>query len=124
MDKNKLSNIYALYFISIANLLIMHYYIVNTCPESPLVLADYISNLGGVMFEVSIFMLITMAVLKGNVLASLLCCYILTLLWSFSNVLYSRYFGQYISISAIVDGGGESCKWFYAKMYFRRTKAV
>lgn len=94
-----------LYLFSVVNLLFMHYYIiVNYGAEKPLIYVDFIENLCGVTFDVAVLFFIfrLFAGRKNNRGGEiLLCSYAVTLLWSFSNVVYSRFFGHYISFSAI-----------------------
>lgn len=95
-----------LYIISIVNLLLMHYYIMITCrleeAIDPLLCID---NLLGVICDVTIVLSITLLITWGKQKTSLFITAIITLLWSFSNILYSRFFHHYISLSAIGQVG-------------------
>lgn len=134
-----------LYAFSVVNLLFMHYYISLICgAEDPLTFVEYLENFGGCLLDVCILFLLMMLIVRGNIKRSLLGCYIVMLLWSFSNVLYSRFFGQYIPFSAIgqlgsvADGfmircmlGGLSVTDFFYivspvafAVYYRRSSSV
>lgn len=96
----------ALYFLSVLNLLFMHYSIVIGCgTEDPLSYIEYIENIGGIAIDVLIVFFVFFLLTKFHLKRSLLLSYIVTLCWSFSNVLYSRYFHQYLSYSVIGEAG-------------------
>ena len=102
--KNK-GNI-GLYIISIVNLLIMHYYILLTCRvEEAIDALLWIDNLGGIVVDITLILAITLIITRGRLRQSLLTSAIITLLWSFSNIIYSRFFHHYISLSAIGQAG-------------------
>ena len=95
-----------LYVISIVNLLIMHYYILLTCRvEEATDALLWIDNLGGIVVDITIILAIMLIITRGRLRQSLLVCAIITLLWSFSNIIYSRFFHHYISLSAIGQAG-------------------
>ena len=95
-----------LYVISIANLLIMHYYILQTCRvEEAIDAVLWIDNLWGIVVDITIILSITLLITRGRFRQSLLVSAITTLFWSFSNIIYSRFFHHYISLSAIGQAG-------------------
>ena len=113
-----------LYILSVINLLVMHYYIMTTCRlEEATDAVLWIDNLLGIVIDITIVGTITLLFTWGRLRISLFITAIITLLWSFSNVLYSRFFHHYISISAISQTGtladgfmlqnvAEGIKWF------------
>jgi len=84
----------------------MHYYLlmndyiefINTFPA-------YIYNVLGVVFDVCFVFVIFFLILKKNQKAAINSCFIITLLWSFSNILYARFFHHYISLSVFSQTG-------------------
>ena len=90
----------SLVLISVTNLIVMHY-IIGRYTEVPYETTSYIDNVLGIGIDILILNFIFLFLFKGNIRLSLLVCNIITAAWSFSNVLYSRFFFQYISISSI-----------------------
>lgn len=94
------------YVISVVNMLLMHYYILITCRVEETVDALlWLDNLLGVFFDITIVLSLTLLITWGKQQLSIFITAIITLLWSFSNILYSRFFHHYISISAIGQVG-------------------
>lgn len=95
-----------LYIISIVNLLFMHYYILITCRvEEATDAVLWIDNLLGIICDITIILSFTLFITWGIQQLSLFITSVITLLWSFSNILYSRFFHHYISLSAIGQAG-------------------
>lgn len=95
-----------LYTSAVVNLLIMHYYILFSCRvEEATDAVLWIDNLWGVVFDVTILTAIVLLFTWGRIRLSLFITAMITLLWSFSNILYSRFFHHYISLSAIGQAG-------------------
>lgn len=95
-----------LYIISIVNLLFMHYYILITCRvEEATDAVLWTDNLLGIICDITILLSLSLFITWGRQQLSLLITSVITLLWSFSNILYSRFFHHYISLSAIGQAG-------------------
>lgn len=95
-----------LYAISIFNLLVMHYYLLITCrAEEATDTVLWIDNLLAVVIDITIISSVMMLFTWGKIRLSLFITAIISLFWSFSNVLYSRFFHHYISLSAIGQTG-------------------
>lgn len=91
-----------LYIISVVNLLLMHYYILFTCRvEEAIDNLLWIDNLLGVICDVTVIVSLALLITWERQKLSLFMTAIITLSWSFSNILYSRFFHHYISLSAI-----------------------
>ena len=102
--KNK--KLFGLYCITIVNLLIMHYYILFACRvEEATDAVFWVDNLLGIVFDVTILSAIALLFTWGRLRLSLFITAIISLFWSFANVLYSRFFHHYISMSAISQTG-------------------
>lgn len=87
------------------NLLVMHYYIFYTCGlggwGNSLTFAN---NFFSIIVDTCAIFLFFYFLCATSVKISLHLTFYCTLLWSFANVLYSRFFQQYISFSAIGQG--------------------
>ena len=102
----RFNSIWTLLFLCGLNLLVMHYYIHITCQDGTIDITCYADNVVGVYFDVCLlFLLFWFSFLKKAKIA-LFFCFVITFLWSFSNIMYSRFFFNYITLSAI--GQGES----------------
>ena len=91
-----------LLILSILNLLFMHYSIFLSCNvERQIDNTIYVDNLCVVICEVLLLFVILSLLTNRKVRLSALLSSLITLLWSFCNVVYARFFFQYISVSAI-----------------------
>ena len=96
--------IWGVLLLSIVNLLYMHYYILfSYSMEFEIIAIDVIDNLIGVLFDVILLYAFSYIVTKGNIKLALSILFIITLIWSFSNVMYSRFFQHYLTFSSIVQ---------------------
>lgn len=88
------------------NLLVMHYYIFfySGIEWKPNFLT-FLNNILGVIIDVFLLFLLLCFVLQRRIKVALCITFFFTLFWSFANVLYSRFFFQYISLSAIGQSG-------------------
>ena len=88
------------------NLFVMHYYILFSYGlEGEYDITQFIDNLFGICFDVSaLYLAFFLLSLRRN-MAAVSMCFVVTWLWSFSNVIYSRFFFHYLSLSAISQGG-------------------
>ena len=98
-------SIWSIFGLCMLTLIVMHYYIVFTCPlESPPSFIDYTDNFFGIIVDIffvfSLFFILSSKRIKISLGLTFLCC----ILWSFSNVMYSRFFRHYLSLSAISQG--------------------
>ncbi len=88
----------------ILNLLFMHYYFIMTgCLEVDAGFTIYVDNILGVYLDIAVLFWIAYIVLMKSPRFTLIIIFMITLCWSFSNVLYSRFFHHYISLSAIAQ---------------------
>lgn len=90
--------------MSFTNLAIMHC-IIGQYVEVPLDATSYIDNAIGILFDVLTLLCILFVSFKGNIKNVVGCTFFISLLWAFSNILYSRFFFQYISFSSISQIG-------------------
>lgn len=92
-------------FACCVNLCLMHYYILQNCQFDVMIEAtSIIDNAMGVCFDI-VTLFICLKLITRNDKFSLCILFILTWLWSFSNIIYSRFFHHYLSLSAIGQGG-------------------
>ena len=97
---------HVLLFLSVLNLMIMHYTIFSSCNvERQIDFTVFIDNFCAVSFECLFLFFVLSIFFWGRTARSAFVCSILTLLWSFCNIVYARFFHQYISVSAIGEGG-------------------
>ena len=64
-----------------------------------------LDNLLAVLLDVTAVFLLSLLFFCGRVKTSLTVTFILTLILSFSNIIYSRFFGQYLTFSAVGQAG-------------------
>ena len=91
---------------SLVNLLFMHYYFVyKSLYVGKMFFFTPIYNFLFIIFDLAIILLFSFCFTFGRLNLSILLTYIITLLWSFANVVYCRFFYQNISLSAIYQAG-------------------
>ena len=110
MSKKKTLNIrygeVVLFVMSMVNLLYMHYYVFyNQCMEVPMFVFSPILNVLSILIDISIFFLVFYSLSLRRFDLGLWLTYLFTLLWSFSNTFYCRFFSHYLSLSAIGQAG-------------------
>lgn len=107
MTNNSLTHIKqaTLIVMCIMNLVYMHYTIITTnSPEYPLDGTSSIDNITGIFIDIFIVFFITSLLTLGKFKPTIATTFIVTYLWSFCNILYSRFFNSYLTISAIGQG--------------------
>lgn len=103
--KNLPLRYYLLILFSGINLVFMHYSIKSTIIlEFPLDNTSIIDNLTGVLFDTLFVFLFSCLLACGKPKVATVITYILTLIWAFCNIIYSRFFDSYLTISAIAQG--------------------
>ena len=96
----------ALLTLCVVNLLFMHaYFRLNGLFETWPYAYSGIINLIVVVFDVSILVMFFLLLTIGRLKASILLSFVITLIWSFVNVFYGRFFMQYLPISVIAQAG-------------------
>lgn len=98
--------VFFLFLLSMLNLLFMHYFFYFNGYLEWTWMYSIIINLCSVVFDVSVLLILFLLLFKGKFKPAILCSYILTLVWSFVNVVYGRFFFQYMSLSAIGEAHG------------------
>lgn len=83
------------------NLIFMHYYFYFNGYLEWTWMYSLLINLCSIVFDVSFSFVLFLLLFKGNYKPAILLTYILTLIWSFVNVIYGRFFFKYMSLSAI-----------------------
>ena len=87
------------------NLFVMHYYILFTASmDDENNFTRFIDNIFGTVIDVVVVTLIAYIITRRSLKATATITFLVTLFWSFSNVLYSRFFHHYLSLSAITQG--------------------
>lgn len=83
------------------NMLFMHYFFHLNGYLEWTWMYSYIINFCSVIFDVSVILFLSLLCFRGRLKPSLALTHIITIIWSFVNVIYGRFFFQYISLSAI-----------------------
>ncbi len=92
--------------LSLANLLYLHYYFLLTISlEINCYFTSYCDNLLACIIDTTFIFMIAWLINFGRIRNSLITTFIITLLWSFSNIFYARFFHQYLSWSSIGQVG-------------------
>lgn len=99
------NSIWLILCLSGLNLIFMHHTILYACHlDIEINITSYFDNLLGVCFDICIIYLFFYVITWKNTKTSIWLVFIFTWLWSLSNVIYSRFFYHYLSISAIEQG--------------------
>ena len=110
IEKAKGMNMYKyslLLFMSILNLWVMHlYFVLNGYMEDILFVYSYVVNFCTTIIDVSVVLFVFLCLSLGRLRTSVFLTYFLTLIWSFSNVFYARFFFHYLTLSAIGQASG------------------
>lgn len=97
---------WGMFMMSLVNLLFMHYQFLFTISlESACLKTSCFDNLIACLFDVSLILGVAWLITFRRTRASLVIAFIITLLWSFCNILYSRFFNQYLLKSALGQAG-------------------
>ena len=97
---------FVLFIMSLMNLLFVHYYFLLTIDlEVPCFKSSLIDNFIACLLDVSVVLLIAWIITLRRLRLSLAITFIVTLVWSFCNVFYARFFHQYLSWSSIGQAG-------------------
>lgn len=83
------------------NLLFMHYFFYSSDYLEWTWLYSVAINLCGIVFDVFVILILSLIIVGRRLRPALLITEIITMLWSFVNVMYGRFFFQYLSLSAI-----------------------
>ena len=95
-----------MFMMSMINLLFMHYqFLFTVSVESPIFMTSCFDNLIACLLDITVVLGVVWLLTFRRLRTSLTITFIITLLWSFCNVLYSRFFYQYLSRSAIGQAG-------------------
>lgn len=108
MPKLSKLNIKTLLLIAIpmSNLLFMHYFFYfRGFLEWTWVYSEVI-NMCGVVFDISVLIILFLLLLGGRFKITMAIIQVITFLWSFVNVMYGKFFFQYMSLSAISEAHG------------------
>lgn len=102
MKRIHISPSWLLLGLCMMNLFFMHYYIISTSRvEWSAGIMSYLDNLVAVSFDIGVVFFVFYFLTGRRQKYTLYLCFAITLLWSFCNMFYSRFFYQYLSLSAI-----------------------
>lgn len=106
INKRFFNIISVVFFMSVMNMLYMHYQILNTVGlEFYFAKTSCLDNFLAVLLDVTAIFSISLLLTWGRMKTSVLLTFFITLFLSFANVFYSRFFGQYLSLSAVGQAG-------------------
>ena len=87
--------------LSCLNMIFMHYYVyTGHYMEDVLLAYSFCYNLLSICFDISVLLLVFLLLTGARVKTSILLTFVTSWLWSFANVFYVRFFGQYLTLSA------------------------
>ena len=96
----------SLFMVSVVNLLFMHHYFLQTIAlEVGCFKSSLVDNFLACLLDASFILLVAWIITLGRLRLSLAITFIVTLLWSFCNTFYARFFHQYLSWSSIGQAG-------------------
>ena len=98
-----------MFLMSVVNLLFMHHYFLRTIDlEVGMFKSSLVDNLIACLLDASVILLISWLITFRRLRASLAITFAITLIWSFVNVFYARFFHQYLNWSSIGQAGNLS----------------
>ena len=100
------TNNYLLIAFPMLNLLFMHYYFYFNGILEWAWKYSVIINIYGVTFDVLFLLVLFLTLFRGRFKPAIAIVQALTLIWSFVNVMYGKFFFQYMSLSAIGEAHG------------------
>lgn len=102
MNVFKTNNLWLVLTLCGLNLFVMHYSALFTgCVDGEMNITTIVDNIVGVCSDVIILFLLAYGITMKRLRPALVITFCITLLWSFSNVMYSRFFHSYVSLSAM-----------------------
>lgn len=95
-----------LFIMCLMNLLFVHYYFLLTIDlEVPCFKSSLIDNFIASLLDTSVILLAVWIITLRRLRLSLVITFVITLIWSFCNAFYVRFFHQYLSWSSIGQAG-------------------
>ena len=92
--------------LCVLNLLFMHACVLQSSQiEEQLDGVSIIDNTCRVILDIWVLITLSIICFRGQLKYSVLVSFLITLIWSFSNVLYSRFFYHYITLSSMGEAG-------------------
>ena len=105
MKRNKII-LFGLIALCVINLLFMHINVlVASQIEEPLDGVSWVDNICRVLIDIIVVFTTPLLLTRGRIKISILFSFLVTYIWSFSNVIYSRFFFHYITLSSIGEAG-------------------
>ena len=87
--------------LSCMNMIFMHYYVyLGKYMEDVLLAYSFCYNMFSICFDISVLMFVFLLLTGLRVKTSIMLTFVTSWLWSFANVFYIRFFGQYLTLSA------------------------
>ena len=106
LKKNINADFLIMFMMSMMNMIFLHQYFLHTIAlEIPCFFTSFFDNLLACLIDVTFILLVSWIITLRRHRASLVITFVITLLWSFCNVFYARFFHQYLSWSSIELAG-------------------
>ena len=98
-----------MFMMSMTNMIFLHQYFLHTIDlEVGCYVSSFFDNLLACLIDVTFVLFVSWIITLRRLRASLVITFVITLLWSFCNVFYARFFHQYLSWSSIGLAGNLS----------------
>ncbi len=98
-----------MFMMSMMNMIFLHQYFLHTIDlEVGCFVSSFFDNLLACLIDVTFILLVSWLITLRRLRTSLIITFVITLLWSFCNVFYARFFHQYLSWSSIGLAGNLS----------------
>ena len=98
-----------LFLMSVVNLLFVHHYFLRTIDlEVEIFKSSIIDNLIACLLDTTVILFISWLITLRRLNISLIITFMITLIWSFVNAFYARFFHQYLNWSSIGQAGNLS----------------
>ena len=98
-----------MFMMSMMNMIFLHQYFLHTIDlEVGCYVSSFFDNLLACLIDVTFVLFVSWIITLRRLKASLVITFVITLLWSFCNVFYARFFHQYLSWSSIGLAGNLS----------------
>ena len=95
-----------MFMMSMMNMVFLHQYFLHTIDlEVGCFVSSFFDNILACLIDVTFILLVSWLITLRRLRASLVITFVITLLWSFCNVFYARFFHQYLSWSSIELAG-------------------
>lgn len=109
MKRNDYCIFLGMFVICVVNMLFMHINVLQYSQvEEVLDGVSWIDNCCRIFIDLFVILLVAVILMQGRLKSSMALVFLISSMWSFSNVFYSRFFFHYITLSSIAEAGALS----------------